>query len=52
MALARILLGTSPIPIGCTPGFLSREISQQATKAINPEGLTEDIHKQRPTATI
>lgn len=40
IALAIIRRGTSPIPIGLTPGFLFSGISRQATKAARPSGWT------------
>ena len=43
VALAMSLLGTSHTPIGLTPGHLSRGISRQATKAINPSGFTSVV---------
>jgi len=50
IALARILLGTSLIPMGQTLSFLSKRISRQAIKAINSVGSMEETHKQRLTA--
>ena len=46
-ALAAIHRGTSPIPIGRTPGSLSRGINRQATKALTLSGCT---HSLLPTA--
>ena len=49
MALAIILLWTSPMPIGLTPGRLSRGINLHATKALRWSGLTQVVHKRFPT---
>ena len=38
------------MPIGLTPGHLSRGIRQQAMKALIPSGLTREVHCLRPTA--
>jgi hypothetical protein len=40
MALHTILLDTSLMPIGLTPGFLSKAISLQAVKLARPSGST------------
>ena len=37
-ALAMIRLGTSPTPIGLTPGYLLSVMSRQATRALRPSG--------------
>ena len=50
MALEIIRRGTSPMPIGLTPGHLSNGISRQATKALRPSGLTKEVQSLRPTA--
>ena len=44
MALAIILLGTSPMPIGLTPGHLLNGINLQATKALRWSGLILSVH--------
>ena len=49
MALEIILLWTSPMPIGLTPGRLSRGINLHATKALRWSGLTQVVHKHFPT---
>ena len=49
MALAIILLWTSPMPIGLTPGRLSRGINLHATKVLRWSGLTQVVHKRFPT---
>ena len=41
MALLMILLGTSPIPIGLTPGHLSSAISLEEVKACRGSGSTQ-----------
>ena len=38
------------MPIGLTPGHLSKGIRRQAIKALRPSGLTRDVHSLRPTA--
>ena len=43
-ALAIIRRAVSPMPIGRTPGFLSRAMSRQARKAEREFGLTYDVH--------
>ena len=43
-ALLIILLLHSPIPMGLTSGFLSKEASLLATRAVSPEGLTYSVH--------
>jgi len=48
MALAMILLRTSPTPIGLTPGHLSSGIRRQATNALSPSRLTLVV-AMRPT---
>ena len=50
MALEMIRRGTSPIPIGRTPGDLSSGIRRQATNALRPAGFTREVHSLRPTA--
>lgn len=50
IALATILLGTSPIPIGRTPGHLSKGINLQATKALKCSGCMLSIHNRLPRA--
>ena len=42
-AFARILWGTSPMPIGLTPGFLSNGISLQATKGARIAGSASEV---------
>ena len=49
MAFAMILLGTSPIPIGLTPGHLSSGMRRHATKALSPSGLTLVVAIRLPT---
>ena len=49
MAFARILRGTSPIPIGRTPGFLSKGINLQATKGARNVGSISKVARQRAT---
>ena len=49
MAFAMILHGTSPTPIGLTPGHLSSGIRRHATKALSPLGLTLVVAMRRPT---
>ena len=44
-----ILLNTSPIPIGRTPGFLSRGMRQPATKARRNFGFTCTVFSFLPT---
>ena len=51
MALEMIHRGTSPMPIGLTPGDLSSGIRRQVTNALRPSGLTRDVHSLRPTAS-
>ena len=50
MALEMIRRGTSPIPIGLTPGHLSNGRRRQATKALRASGLTREVQSLRPTA--
>ena len=50
IALAIILLGTSPTSIGLTPGHLSRGIKRHATKASSASGLTFVVAMRRPTS--
>ncbi len=47
IALAIIRLGTSPMPIGRTPGFLSKGISLLASKCF---GFIFSVHRRLPTA--
>ena len=47
MALEVILLTTSQMPIGRTPGRLSRAINQQAKKGANVDGCTYWVHSRR-----
>ena len=49
MVFAMILLGTSPTPIGLTPGHLLRGMRRQATNALSPSGLTVVLAMRRPT---
>ena len=49
MALAMILLWTSPMPIGLTPGHLFRGISLHATKVLRWSGLMLDVQSRLPT---
>ena len=49
IALAMILLCTSPMPIGRTPGHLSRGINLHATKALRYAGLIGAVHRCFPT---
>ena len=42
-ALAKILLEVSPTPIGWTPGFLSRAISQQFRRRCKASGLVNNM---------
>ena len=42
--------GTSPTPIGRTPGHLFRGIKRQATKALRSSGCMLDEQILRPTA--
>ena len=51
-ALPIILLTTSPIPIGLTPGHLSRATSLQAVKASRPVESTNCWQMQRATIAI
>ena len=44
--------GTSPMPMGRTPGHLSKGIRRQATNADIDEGSTEDVHMLRPAAAM
>ena len=50
IVFAIILLATSPMPIGLTPGFLSRGMRRHATKAVSPSGFTSVAHSLRATA--
>ena len=50
MALEMIRLGTSPMPIGLTPGHLSSGRRRQAMKALKASGLTKEVQSLRPTA--
>ena len=43
-ALAIIRRAVSPMPIGRTPGFLSRAMSRQARKGDRDFGSTYDVH--------
>ena len=45
-----IRLGTSPTPIGLTPGRLSSGTSRQETKAEILVGSTSEVYRWRPTA--
>ena len=49
-ALAIILLGTSPTPIGLTPGHLFNGINRQATKALRLSGWILQVQILWPTA--
>ena len=49
IAFAIILRGTSPIPIGLTPGFLFRVMRRHATKTSIPSGLTFLVDNLRAT---
>ena len=49
MALAMILLWTSPMLIGLTPGYLFRGISLHATKALRWSGSMLDVQSRLPT---
>ena len=49
MALAMILRGTSPMPIGLTPRHLSSGTKRQATNALIPSGLTSLVARRQPT---
>ena len=44
-----ILRGTSPIPIGLTPGHLSSGIRRHITRALSPSGLTLVVAIRRAT---
>ena len=44
MALARMRLAVLHIPIGLTPGHLSRAVSLWASRGDNPTGLTLEVH--------
>ena len=48
IAHAVMHFGTSQIPVGLTPGHLSREVRQQATKTLLLFGLTIQEHKGHP----
>ena len=52
IALFTILLRTSPIPIGLTPGDLSRVINLHAVKAVKPDGCTYEQHRRRANEAI
>ena len=43
-AFPMVLLTVSPIPMGHTPGFLSKAISLQAVKEDKPSGSTYSVH--------
>ena len=49
MAFEIILLGTSPTPMGRTPGHLFNGTSLQATNALIPSELTTDVQIRLPT---
>ena len=49
-ASAIIRRGTSPIPIGLTPGFLFKGISRQATKAVRLLGCKLTVQRRLATA--
>ena len=40
-------LGTSPTPIGLTPGHLSRGMRRQATRALMLSGFTNEEQRRR-----
>ncbi len=46
IALAMMRLGTSPMPIGRTLGFLFKGIKRHATYADTPSGSTAHVHKR------
>ena len=46
-AMPTIRRTTSQIPIGRTPGFLSKGINRQARKASKPCGSTESVQRRR-----
>ncbi len=48
-AFAIILLGVSQIPIGLTPGRLSRAMSRQAVRGDRPFGSTREVHMRFQT---
>ena len=50
MALPMILRTISPMPMGRTPGHLSRAMSLQATKADSPLGYTKQVLSRLATA--
>ena len=50
MALPIILLATSPIPMGLTPGCLSMTMSLHDVSAFRPTGSTKVVQRRRPTA--
>ena len=47
MDFAIIRLGTSPIPIGRTPGLLSIGINRHATNADKLSGWTDEVYRRR-----
>ena len=50
MALLIILCTVSPMPMGLTPGDLSRAIRRLATKAPRPAGSTKVVHNFQATS--
>ena len=50
IALEIIHRGTSPTPIGLTPGHLLSGIWREATKAVRPCGFTRLVAIRRPTS--
>ena len=50
MALEMIRRGTSPMPIGLTPGHLFNGRRRQAMKALRASELTREVQSLRPTA--
>ena len=50
MALPMILLTTSQILIGRTPGLLSKGMRRQAVNAMMVDGSIYDVHKRRAKA--
>ena len=50
ITLPIILLATSPIPMGLTPGCLSMAMSLHDVITFRPTGSTKMVQKRRPTA--
>ena len=52
IALEIILRQTSPMPIGLTPGCLSRAIKREAVKADKPDGCTYEVQRWQAMEAI